>query len=200
VHSLSALVFFYDFSHEMSMNVRQSKRVNFSLAAIAGAIVLYSVFSSVGSGQQPQSPEDLVVPGKTQVTIPEFGAIEPETILGGDALFVVVRDKFPVSPGHTLILARRPAAGFQDLTGQEKSRLIKWIDWTEKTLLATLLPKPDGFNLGVNDGFAAGQTKRQFHFHIIPRYLGDVKDPRGGIRKIIPEKADYWDATHGKQK
>ena len=53
-------------------------------------------------------------------------------------------------------------------------------------------PKPDGFNLGVNDGPAAGQTMPQFHFHVIPRRTGDVADPRGGVRWVIPEKAKYW--------
>jgi diadenosine tetraphosphate (Ap4A) HIT family hydrolase len=54
-------------------------------------------------------------------------------------------------------------------------------------------PKPDGFNLGVNDGAAAGQTMAQFHFHVIPRYAGDVADPRGGVRWVIPDKAKYWE-------
>ncbi len=53
-------------------------------------------------------------------------------------------------------------------------------------------PKPDAFNLGLNDGPAAGQTMPQLHFHVIPRYTGDVPDPRGGIRHIIPSKAAYW--------
>ena len=52
--------------------------------------------------------------------------------------------------------------------------------------------KPDAFNIGVNDGTAAGQTVLHAHVHVIPRYAGDVPDPRGGVRWIIPEKADYW--------
>ena len=59
-------------------------------------------------------------------------------------------------------------------------------------LTSQLTPKPDAFNLGLNDGPAAGQTMPQLHFHVIPRYTGDVPDPRGGIRHIIPSKARYW--------
>jgi len=99
---------------------------------------------------------------------------------------------YPVSPGHTLIIARRPVTRFQELTGTEKARLLVWIDWTQEHLAANLSPAPDGFNLGLNDGPAAGQTMPQLHFHVIPRYNGDVPDPRGGIRHVIPGKARYW--------
>lgn len=97
-----------------------------------------------------------------------------------------------VSPGHTLIIARRPVARFQELTGAEKARLLVWLDWTQQQLASTLSPAPDAFTFGVNDGPAAGQTIPQFHFHVIPRYTGDVPDPRGGIRHVIPAKASYW--------
>jgi len=70
--------------------------------------------------------------------------------------------------------------------------LIEWIGWTQGYLEKTLVPPPDGFNLGINDGEAAGQTMGQFHFHVIPRYRGDVPDPRGGVRWVIPSKARYW--------
>lgn len=132
------------------------------------------------------------------IMVPEFGDLEAESVLAADPFFVVVRDKFPVSPGHTLVIARRPVARFQELTAEEKIQLIKWVDWTQKTLLATLTPKPDGFNFGINDGVAAGQTKPQFHFHVIPRYVSDVADPRGGVRSVIPAKTNYWDKTQRK--
>jgi diadenosine tetraphosphate (Ap4A) HIT family hydrolase len=78
------------------------------------------------------------------------------------------------------------------MTGAEKARLLVWIDWTQEHLASELSPAPDAFNLGLNDGPAAGQTMPQLHFHVIPRYAGDVPDPRGGIRHIIPSKARYW--------
>ena len=135
-----------------------------------------------------QSPSTL----NTALKLPAFGEIETGRVLALDDLFAVVSDKFPISPGHSLIIARRPAAWFQELTGAEKARLLVWIGWAQEHLALHLQPKPDGFNLGLNDGPAAGQTMPQFHFHVIPRYAGDVSDPRGGIRHIIPLKAAYW--------
>jgi diadenosine tetraphosphate (Ap4A) HIT family hydrolase len=126
------------------------------------------------------------------LSLPAFGEIEPARVLAIDDLFAVVRDKFPMSPGHTLIIARRSVVRFHDLESDEKARLIVWIDLTRQLLAETLTPVPDGFNFGLNDGPAAGQTIDQFHFHVIPRYAGDVLDPRGGIRHIIPSKTSYW--------
>jgi diadenosine tetraphosphate (Ap4A) HIT family hydrolase len=83
-------------------------------------------------------------------------------------------------------------ARFQELTTAEKARLLVWIDWTQHHLASTISPPPDAFNLGLNDGPAAGQTISQFHFHVMPRYTGDVPDPRGGIRHVIPSRARYW--------
>jgi diadenosine tetraphosphate (Ap4A) HIT family hydrolase len=126
------------------------------------------------------------------LTLPAFGAIEPARVAALDDLFAIISDKYPISLGHTLIIARRAVVRFQDLTGAEKARLLVWIDWTQQHLLTHLSPPPDAFNFGLNDGPAAGQTMPQLHFHVIPRYAGDVPDPRGGIRHIIPEKARYW--------
>jgi diadenosine tetraphosphate (Ap4A) HIT family hydrolase len=124
--------------------------------------------------------------------LPAFGEIEIARLLAADELFAVVQDKYPISPGHTLIIACRPVVRFQELTAAEKARLVVWIDWTQEHLASKLSPAPDAFNLGLNDGTVAGQTIPQFHFHIIPRYTGDVPDPRGGIRQVIPSKARYW--------
>ena len=101
--------------------------------------------------------------------------------------------KYPVSPGHTLIIVKRPIARFSELTKKEKMALMEWIDWTLYYLEENLESKPDGFNIGLNDGEAAGQTIGQLHLHIIPRYSNDVPDPRGGIRHVIPLKAKYWE-------
>ena len=127
-----------------------------------------------------------------EVMLPAFGNIEPERVLAVDDLFAVVKDKFPVTPGHTLIIPRRAVVRFQELSSPEKARLLELVEWAQKQLGATLVPAPEGFNLGVNDGRAAGQTMPQFHFHVIPRRTGDVADPRGGVRWVIPERAKYW--------
>ena len=126
------------------------------------------------------------------LNLPGFGLIERERVLTSDELFAVVSDKFPVSPGHTLIIPLRALTRFQELNTAEKLRLLDWVDWVQSRLVTTLSPPPDAFNLGVNDGKAAGQTMPQFHFHVIPRRNGDVADPRGGIRWVKPDKAKYW--------
>ena len=126
------------------------------------------------------------------LALPAFGPIEPERVLTQDDLFAIVRDNYPVAPGHTLIMPRRLVQRYRQLTTSEKAQLLKLVDWAQHYLEATLSPAPDGFNLGVNDGEAAGQTVPQFHFHVIPRYTGDVVDPRGGVRWVIPCKARYW--------
>jgi len=121
-----------------------------------------------------------------------FGDIEPQRILTEDELYVVVRDRYPISSGHTLVIVKRPVARFQDLTREEKLRLLHWMEWCVSELQSKLNPSPDGFNIGLNDGPAAGQTVDQLHLHVIPRYHGDVADPRGGVRLVIPDKAKYW--------
>ena len=129
---------------------------------------------------------------RQELTLPAFGLIESARVLAVDDLFAVVSDKFPVSPGHVLIIPRRPLTRFQELNTVEKSRLLKWVEWAQARLQQTLTPAPEAFNLGLNDGEAAGQTMPQFHFHVIPRHSGDVADPRGGVRWVIPGKAKYW--------
>ncbi len=99
-----------------------------------------------------------------ELTLPSFGLIEPSRVLAVDDLFAVVSDKFPVSPGHTLIIPRRAVTRFQELTAVEKSRLLEWVDWVQSRLQQTLTPAPEAFNLGVNDGRAAGRRCRNFIF------------------------------------
>jgi diadenosine tetraphosphate (Ap4A) HIT family hydrolase len=120
-----------------------------------------------------------------------FGVIDPERILADDELFMVVLDKYPISPGHSLIIIKSAKSRFTDLTKQEQDALMNWMNWTVQYLDQTLSPKPDGFNLGLNDGEAAGQTISQLHFHVIPRFKGNCLDTRGGVREIMPQKAKY---------
>lgn len=136
--------------------------------------------------------QNLQEPSGATLELPVFGLIEPQRVLSEDNLFAIVQDKYPVSRGHTLIIPRRPVQRFSDLKVEEKARLLESVDWTLEHLMKALSPPPDGFNLGLNDGPAAGQTMPQFHFHVIPRYVGDVADPRGGVRWVVPGKARYW--------
>lgn len=107
-----------------------------------------------------------------------------------DADAVAFPDGFPVSPGHYLIVPRRHEADFFQLTPNEQVALL-WMARAVKERLQGEL-NPAGFNLGVNVGAAGGQTVNHVHLHVIPRYEGDVPEPRGGVRWILPQKAAYW--------
>ncbi|HCJ50481.1 MAG: HIT family protein [Gallionella sp.] len=99
------------------------------------------------------------------------------------------RDTYPTSPGHTLVIPRRHVASFFDLTPEEVSACMGLIK-AEKKLIDEEF-SPDGYNIGVNVGPAAGQSIFHVHIHIIPRYKGDVEKPQGGVRHVIPKKAHY---------
>lgn len=103
---------------------------------------------------------------------------------------VALPDGFPVSPGHTLIVPRRHVRSFFDLTPEERGDIMHLV--VELKGILEDLHRPSGYNVGWNDGPAAGQTVPHAHLHVIPRYEGDLPDPRGGIRWVLPEKADYW--------
>lgn len=100
-------------------------------------------------------------------------------------------DGFPVSTGHMLVIPRRHVASIFELSLFELQDLIKLIRYCHSILKEE--HNPDGFNIGINEGEAAGQTVPHLHVHIIPRYRGDQDDPRGGVRLIFPEKARYWE-------
>ena len=99
-------------------------------------------------------------------------------------------DAFPVSPGHTLVVPRRHVVTYLEATEVETAALWREVDRSIERLTASY--RPDGFNVGVNVGPAAGQTVMHLHLHVIPRYTGDMADPRGGVRHVIPERARYW--------
>jgi len=106
-----------------------------------------------------------------------------------------IADAFPVSLGHTLVVPVRHEAGLSALHGPELAVVWSEVRAVQRDLVAR--HAPDGFNIGVNDGVAAGQTVPHVHVHVIPRYRGDVADPRGGIRWVIPDRADYWSKDAG---
>jgi len=106
---------------------------------------------------------------------------------------VVIRDGFPVSPGHTLIIPRRHVASFFDVTDAERADLMSLLTAARDDLERQL--HPAGFNIGINDGAAAGQTVPHLHMHLIPRYDGDRDDPRGGVRWVLPDTAAYWNKS-----
>ncbi|MDO9053291.1 MAG: HIT family protein [Gallionella sp.] len=99
------------------------------------------------------------------------------------------RDSYPTSPGHTLVIPRRHVASFFELTAEEVAACMHLIQ-EEKKLIDEEF-SPDGYNIGVNVGLAAGQSIFHVHIHIIPRYKGDVEKPQGGVRHVIPKKGHY---------
>jgi diadenosine tetraphosphate (Ap4A) HIT family hydrolase len=119
-----------------------------------------------------------------------FCALPAERILLLADEVLVIRDAFPVSPGHTLVIPRRHIGSFFELTDAERACMVELLAQVKAEL--DLSFQPDGFNIGINDGAAAGQTVPHLHLHLIPRYRGDAPDPRGGVRWVLPAKAKYW--------
>lgn len=111
-------------------------------------------------------------------------------LLAANELAVAIRAGYPVSPGHALIVPRRHEPDFFSLTADEQAALMALVNPVRDVLLEQFAP--DAFNLGVNAGKAAGQTIQHVHLHVIPRYTGDVPEPRGGVRWVLPETARYW--------
>jgi diadenosine tetraphosphate (Ap4A) HIT family hydrolase len=101
-----------------------------------------------------------------------------------------VRDINPVSPGHTLVIPLRHVGSFFELTGEEQRAVMALVNQQHAVLQEET--GMEDCNVGLNDGPLAGQTVPHCHVHIIPRFEDDVADPRGGIRWVIPDKADYW--------
>ena len=103
--------------------------------------------------------------------------------------FFVLKDRFPVAPGHCLIVSKALKSTFFDLSVKERRELFEIIGEVKRIIEQERTP--DGYNIGMNCGSAAGQSIPHFHCHVIPRYRGDMKNPKGGIRYCIPEMGLY---------
>ena len=113
----------------------------------------------------------------------------PRGVTRRNELAYCARDSFPVSPGHSLIIPLRHCADFFELSPEEMAACMDLLVSARADLDAEL--KPDGYNIGVNIGQAGGQSIRHVHVHLIPRYAGDHPRPQGGVRHIIPWRAEY---------
>jgi diadenosine tetraphosphate (Ap4A) HIT family hydrolase len=109
----------------------------------------------------------------------------------GRDLTIATPDMYPATEGHTLVLPRRHVRSVFELDGDEWEDLWDLVGDVHDELRNLL--GPDGFTVGINDGVAAGQTIDHAHVHVIPRHIGDVPDPTGGLRGILPHKARYWE-------
>jgi diadenosine tetraphosphate (Ap4A) HIT family hydrolase len=106
-----------------------------------------------------------------------------------DNLITGLWDGFPVSPGHALLIPLRHMPTWFETTAQERVALMDAINAAKAEIDS--LYRPDGYNIGINCGAAAGQTIFHLHVHLIPRYVGDAANPRGGVRHVIPGKGSY---------
>ena len=118
-----------------------------------------------------------------------FKSIPASRVLSKTDDFFIIKDSYPVSPGHMLIISQREVSDYFSLTDHERQQL------NNNILIAKSLIEqehnPDGYNIGMNCGQAAGQTVFHFHCHVIPRYIGDMENPRGGVRHCVAGKGDY---------
>jgi diadenosine tetraphosphate (Ap4A) HIT family hydrolase len=112
------------------------------------------------------------------------------TVLESAPHACAIADGYPVSGGHTLVISRRHEADLFALTAAEQLDMWSLVALVRENLWQEL--RPDGFTIGVNVGAAAGQTIPHAHIHAIPRFAGDVPDPRGGVRWVLSGKARYW--------
>ena len=114
-----------------------------------------------------------------------------EDLVAENDLAVAFLDAFPLNPGHCLVVPRRHESDFFALSSEEQAAVWALIAPVRRHIETTWTP--NGYNIGINVGKAAGQTVAHAHLHVIPRHEGDVPDPRGGIRWVIPARAPYWE-------
>jgi diadenosine tetraphosphate (Ap4A) HIT family hydrolase len=107
-----------------------------------------------------------------------------QEVLLENALAYVRHDNNSLSRGHVLVIPKRHVASFFEMTSEEQSAVLALLAEAQKSIQKE--HSPDGYNIGVNVGKAAGQARMHVHVHLIPRYAGDVPDPRGGIRCVLP--------------
>ena len=113
----------------------------------------------------------------------------PERVVAESQLAFAVRDGLPVNVGHTLVIPRRHVGSWFDCRPEEQQEIFTLVERVKEALAEEL--RPDGYNVGINVGEAAGQTVMHVHVHVIPRFRGDVDDPTGGVRLVIPERGNY---------
>jgi diadenosine tetraphosphate (Ap4A) HIT family hydrolase len=119
-----------------------------------------------------------------------FCTLPPGRILGENEHAVWILDAHPVSLGHSLVVPKRHVESFFETTPAERVAILSLLDGAREHVCRN--HAPSGYNIGINEGSAAGQTVPHLHIHLIPRFPGDSKAPKGGVRWVIPDRADYW--------
>jgi superfamily II DNA or RNA helicase/diadenosine tetraphosphate (Ap4A) HIT family hydrolase len=123
-----------------------------------------------------------------------FCTLDPSEILASNGSAHAFFDAYPVSPGHVLVITKRHVGTWFEATAAERLDLFELVDRAKELLSER--HGPDGYNLGINVGSSAGQTVPHLHVHVIPRYDGDVDDPTGGVRHVVPELGNYRRPGH----
>jgi superfamily II DNA or RNA helicase/diadenosine tetraphosphate (Ap4A) HIT family hydrolase len=123
------------------------------------------------------------------VSVSTFLAVSPDAWVASNALAFAIRDAYPVAEGHTLVITRRVVRDWFEATREEQLAVLDLVETVKRQLDEQY--RPAGYNVGFNAGEAAGQTVMHLHVHVIPRYTGDMEDPRGGVRHVIPWKGNY---------
>jgi len=119
-----------------------------------------------------------------------FCTLPEGRILSENEHAVLIEDAHPASPGHSLVVLRRHVESFFETTRAERDAIMSLLDGAKDRVCRS--HAPSGYNIGINEGSAAGQSVPHLHVHLIPRFPGDSDAPRGGVRWVIPERADYW--------
>lgn len=114
---------------------------------------------------------------------------DKEKIVMENELAFAVFDEFAVSKGHMIFMTKRHVKDFFETTKEERIAIFELIDKAKKMIDEKY--NPSGYNIGMNCGISAGQSVMHIHVHLIPRYDGDVENPRGGVRGVIPSKKNY---------
>jgi len=113
----------------------------------------------------------------------------PDQVVAQNASAYARYDSVPLGPGHVLVIPFRHVANFFDMTPEEKRAVLSLLDEAKRLIDSEF--KPDGYNIGVNIGKAGGQSRMHVHVHLIPRFDGDVADPRGGIRCVLAKRPTH---------
>ena len=118
-----------------------------------------------------------------------FCHLEEDCVLFRSETVVALWDRFPVSQGHVLVIPHRHVTSWLETTPEEHAELLHMVGVVREAIESQ--HHPAGFNIGINVGQAAGQTVSHLHVHVIPRYEGDVANPQGGIRNVVPDRSGY---------
>ncbi len=118
-----------------------------------------------------------------------FCNVAKNKIITSNSLAFAIYDNTPVNKGHVLVIPFRHFSNYFEATKEEKYAIIDLIEEVKRIIDEKF--SPQGYNLGVNIGLCSGQTVMHVHYHVIPRYTGDMKEPKGGVRGVIPEKRLY---------